>query len=188
MNAEMIKREGNQVVLQLTIDAAVFEKGVQKAYLKERGRYNLPGFRKGKAPQALIEKNFGEGVFFEEAINVVVPEPYGAALDQFSLEPVDRPDLDIIEIGKGKDLVVTATVTVKPEVKLGAYTGIEVEKVSYEVTDEHVQSELDRSLDMNARMVTVEDRAVMDGDTLTIDYKGFVGDHQFEGALPRTRP
>jgi len=181
MNAEMIKREGNQVVLQLTIDAAVFEKGVQKAYLKERGRYNLPGFRKGKAPQALIEKNFGEGVFFEEAINVVVPEPYGAALDQFSLEPVDRPDLDIIEIGKGKDLVVTATVTVKPEVKLGAYTGIEVEKVSYEVTDEHVQSELDRSLDMNARMVTVEDRAVMDGDTLTIDYKGFVGEHQFEG-------
>lgn len=181
MNAELIKREGNQVVLKLTIDAQVFEKGVQQAYLKERGRYNLPGFRKGKAPQMLIEKNFGEGVFFEEAINVVVPEPYAAALDQFSLEPVDRPDLDIEEIGKGKDLVVTATVTVKPEVVLGAYMGEEVEKVTYEVTDSEVEAELERSRDMNSRMVTVEDRPVQDGDTLSMDYKGFVGDHQFEG-------
>lgn len=181
MTAEMIKKEGNQVVLKLTIDADTFEKGIQKAYIKERGKYNLPGFRKGKTPQQLIEKNFGEGVFFEEAINVVVPEPYAAALDQFSLEPVDRPDLDIEDVGKGKDLVVTATVTVKPEVVLGEYLGAEVEKVSFEVTDEEVEAELERSRDMNARMVTVEDRAVQDGDTLTIDYSGFVGDHQFEG-------
>lgn len=181
MKAEMIKREGNQVVLQLTIGADVFEGGIQKAYLKERGKYNIPGFRKGKVPRQLIEKNFGDGVFFEEAINVVVPEPYGQALDQFALEPVDRPDLDIIEIGKGKDLVVTATVTVKPEVKLGEHMGLEVEKVAHEVTEEHVDSELERSRDMNARMIVVEDRPVQDGDTLTIDYKGFVGDHQFEG-------
>lgn len=181
MKAEMIKREGNQVVLKLTIDAEVFEKGIQKAYLKERGKYNLPGFRKGKAPQQLIEKNFGDGIFFEEAINIVVPEPYGAALDEFALEPVDRPDLDIEDIGRGKELVVTATVTVKPEVILGDYMGAEVEKVSYEVADADVDAELERSRDMNARMVTVEDRAVQDGDTLTIDYKGFVGDHQFEG-------
>lgn len=181
MKSEIIKREGNQVVLKLTIDADVFEKGIQKAYLKERGKYNLPGFRKGKAPQQLIEKNFGDGVFFEEAINIVVPEPYGAALDEFSLEPVDRPDLDIEDIGRGKELVVTATVTVKPEIVLGEYMGAEVEKVSYEVTDADVEAELERSRDMNARMVSVEDRAVQDGDTLTIDYKGFVGDHQFEG-------
>lgn len=181
MKSEIIKREGNQVVLKLTIDADVFEKGIQKAYLKERGKYNLPGFRKGKAPQQLIEKNFGDGIFFEEAINIVVPEPYGAALDEFSLEPVDRPDLDIEDIGRGKELVVTATVTVKPEVVLGKYMGAEVEKVSYEVTDADVMAELDRSRDMNARMVSVEDRTVQDGDTLTIDYKGFVGDHQFEG-------
>ncbi len=181
MKSEIIKREGNQVVLKLTIDADVFEKGIQKAYLKERGKYNLPGFRKGKAPQQLIEKNFGDGVFFEEAINIVVPEPYGAALDEFSLEPVDRPDLDIEDIGRGKELVVTATVTVKPEVVLGAYMGAEVEKVSYEVTEADVDAELDRSRDMNARMVNVEDRTVQDGDTLTIDYKGFVGDHQFDG-------
>ncbi len=181
MKAEMIKKEGNQVVLKLTIDADVFEKGIQKAYLKERGKYNLPGFRKGKAPQQLIEKNYGEGVFFEEAINLVVPEPYGAALDQFELEPVDRPDLDIEDVGKGKELVVTATVTVKPEVTLGAYLGAEIEKVSYEVTDAEVEAELERSRDMNSRMVTVEDRAVQDGDTLTMDYAGYVGDHQFEG-------
>jgi len=181
MKAEMIKKEGNQVVLKLTIDAETFEKGIQKAYIKERGKYNLPGFRKGKAPQQLIEKNYGEGVFFEEAINVVVPEPYAAALDQFSLEPVDRPDLDIEDVGKGKELVVTATVTVKPEVTLGEYAGVEIEKVSYEVTDVEVDAELEKSRDMNARMVTVEDRPVQDGDTLTIDYKGFVGDHQFEG-------
>lgn len=181
MKSEIIKREGNQVVLKLTIDADVFEKGIQKAYLKERGKYNLPGFRKGKAPQQLIEKNFGDGIFFEEAINIVVPEPYGAALDEFSLEPVDRPDLDIEDIGRGKELVVTATVTVKPEVVLGEYMGAEVEKVNYEVTDADVEAELERSRDMNARMVSVEDRAVLDGDTLTIDYKGFVGEHQFEG-------
>jgi len=181
MNAEMIKKEGNQVVLKLTINADVFEKGIQKAYLKERGKYNLPGFRKGKAPQQLIEKNYGEGVFFEEAINVVVPEPYAAALEQFSLDPVDRPDLDIEDVGKGKDLVVTATVTVKPEVALGAYQGVEIEKVSYDVTDADVDAELERSRDMNARMVTVEDRPVQNGDTLNIDYKGFVGEHQFEG-------
>lgn len=181
MNAEMIKREGNQVVLKLTIDAETFENGLQKAYLKERGKYNLPGFRKGKAPRQLIEKNFGEGVFFEEAINTVVPEPYAAALDQFALEPVDRPDLDIEEVGKGKELIVTATVTVKPEVTLGEYKGVEIEKVTYEVTDAEVEAELERSRDMNARMVTVEDRPVQDGDTLTIDYQGFVGDHQFEG-------
>lgn len=181
MNAEMIKKEGNQVVLKLTIDAETFEKGIQKAYAKERGKYNLPGFRKGKAPQQLIEKNYGEGVFFEEAINIVVPEPYAAALDQFSLEPVDRPDLDIEDVGKGKDLVVTATVTVKPEVVLGEYKGVEIEKVSYEVTDADVEAELEKSRDMNSRMVTVEDRAVQNGDTLTIDYAGFVGDHQFEG-------
>lgn len=181
MKAEMIKREGNQVVLKLTINADTFEKGIQKAYLKERGKYNLPGFRKGKAPQQLIEKNYGEGVFFEEAINVVVPEPYAAALDQFSLEPVDRPDLDVEDVGKGKELVVTATVTVKPEVVLGTYMGVEVEKVSYEVTDADVNEELERSRDMNARMVTVEDRPVQDGDTLTMDYAGFVGEHQFDG-------
>lgn len=181
MKAEMIKREGNQVVLKLTIDADTFEKGIQKAYLKERGKYNLPGFRKGKAPQQLIEKNYGEGVFFEEAINTVVPEPYGAALDQFSLEPVDRPDLDIEDVGKGKDLIVTATVTVKPEVVLGEYKGVEIEKVNYDVTDADVDAELEKSRDLNSRMVTVEDRPVQDGDTLTIDYAGFVGDHQFEG-------
>ena len=181
MKSEIIKKEGNQVVLKLTIDADVFEKSIQKAYQKERGKYNLPGFRKGKAPQQLIEKNYGDGVFFEEAINIAVPEPYAAALDEFELEPVDRPDLDIEDIGRGKDLVVTATVTVKPEVVLGDYVGAEVEKVSYEVTDADVEAELERSRDMNARMVNIEDRPVQDGDTLTIDYKGFVGDEQFEG-------
>lgn len=181
MKAELIKREGNQVSLKMTVDAAEFEKGVQKAYLKERGKFRLPGFRKGKAPRKILEAQYGTGVFYEEAINLLLPEHYPAALDELNIEPVDRPEIDIEEVGKEEGLVVKAEVTVKPEVALGEYKAIEVEKVEYTVSDEDVDAELERSRDMNARMINIEDRAVADGDTVTIDYKGFVGDDQFEG-------
>lgn len=181
MKAEFIKREGNLVSLKMMIDASEFEKGVQKAYLKERGKFSIPGFRKGKTPRKVIETQYGAGVFYEEAINILLPENYGKALDELKLDVVDRPEIDIEDVDKEKGLVVTADVTVKPEVKLGDYKAIEVEKVEHTVSDEDVDAELEKSREMNSRLVTIEDRAVEDGDTVTIDYKGFVGEDQFEG-------
>lgn len=181
MSFELVKKESGKVTLNLTIPQAEFEKAVEKAYHKEASKYNLQGFRKGKAPRKMIEAQYGEGVFFEEAINIVLPEYYGKAVDGLKLEPVDRPDVDILEIGKGVDIKIEAVVTVKPEVKVGAYKGVSAEAVKVTVSDEDIQKELEKTREMNARMVTVEDRAVMDGDTATIDYAGFAGDDQFEG-------
>lgn len=181
MKAELIKREGNQVSIKVMIDAQEFEKGVQKAYLKERGKFRLPGFRKGKAPRKILEAQYGTGAFFEEAINILLPEHYPTAIDELNLDPVDRPEIDIEEIDKEKGLIIAAEVTVKPEVKLGEYKAIEVEKVEHTVSDEDVVAELTKTQEMNSRLVTVEDRPVADGDTVTIDYKGFVGEEQFEG-------
>lgn len=181
MKAELIKREGNMVSLKMTIDATEFEKGVQKAYLKERGKFGIPGFRKGKTPRKVIETQYGAGVFYEEAINLLLPEHYGKALDDLKLDVVDRPEIDIEDVDKEKGLVVTADVLVKPEVKLGDYKNIEVEKVEHTVSDEDVDAEMQKTLELNSRLVTIEDRPVADGDTVTIDYKGFIGEEQFEG-------
>lgn len=181
MKAELIKKEGNQVSLKMMIDATEFEKGIQKAYLKERGKFNIPGFRKGKTPRKIIETQYGKGVFFEEAINIVFPEHYTSAIDELKLEPVDRPEIDIENVDDETGIVITAEVTVKPDVKLGEYKNLEVKKVEHEVTDEDIDAELEKSREMNARLVSIEDRAVADGDTVTIDYKGFLGEEQFEG-------
>ena len=181
MNSTITKKENNEVTLQIKVDAGDFEKAVQQAYMKNRKRFNIPGFRKGKAPRKIIEMQYGEGVFYEDAINTLLPVEYDKAIEEHNLEPVDRPNVDIEEIEKGTDLVFTATVTVKPEVTLGEYKGIEVEKVEYNVTDEDVQKELERVRDLNARLVNVEDRPVQKDDTVIIDYKGFVDGEQFEG-------
>ncbi len=181
MKAEFVKKEGNQVSFKMTVDKTEFESAVQKAYIKTRGRFNIPGFRKGKTPRQVIETNYGVGVFYEEAINVLLPEHYPTVVDELAIDPVDRPDFDIESIDKEEGVVITGEVTVKPEVKLGAYNGVEVEKVEYTVSDEDVDAELGKTQEQNARVVNVEDRPVQDGDTALIDYKGFVGEEQFEG-------
>lgn len=167
--------------MQITVSPEAFEKAVQGAYLKNRSRFSIPGFRKGKAPRKIIEQQYGVGVFYDDAINALLPEYYGQAIDELAIEPVDRPDVDIVEIEKGKPFVFTAEVAVRPEVELGEYKGVEVEKITVEVTDEQIQDELTKSQEMNSRMVTVDDRPVADGDIVTIDYKGFVGEDQFDG-------
>ena len=181
MDSTMVKKEDNKVTLQITVSAEDFNKAVHQSYLKNRKRFNIPGFRKGKAPRKVIEMQYGEGVFYEDAINIALPEKYDRAVEEHNLEPVDRPDVDIEQIEKDKDLVFTATVTVKPEVKLGDYKGIEVEKIEYNVTDEDVDNEIEKMRDQNSRLVSIEDRSVQKDDTAIIDYKGFVGDEQFEG-------
>jgi trigger factor len=181
MDSTIVKKENNKVTLQINVSAEEFNKAVHQSYLKNRKRFNIPGFRKGKAPRKVIEMQYGEGVFYEDAINIVLPEKYDRAVEEHNLEPVDRPDIDIEDIEKDKDLVFTASVTVKPEVKLGEYKGIEVEKIEYNVTDEDVDNEIEKMRDQNSRLVNIEDRPVQNDDNVIIDYKGFVGEEQFEG-------
>jgi len=169
------KIENNKVKLKFQVDAQDFEKALDKSYMKNKGRFLIPGFRKGKAPRRLIERYYGEGVFYEDAFNEIFQEVYWKAVEENSLEPVDYPTVDEIEqIGSGKDLMFTASVVVKPEVELGQYKGIEVEKVEYNVTDKDVEDALKRIQERYARWVAVEDRPVKEGDLVTLDYEGFV--------------
>ncbi|QIB27374.1 trigger factor [Caloranaerobacter azorensis] len=181
MNSEIIKKENYNVTLKIEIDDKKFKEGVQKAYLKNRHRFNIPGFRKGKAPRKIIEARYGEGIFYEDAINIVFPEAYNEAIKQHNLKPVDRPVIDIEQIESGKPVVFTAEVIVKPEVKLGDYKGIEVEKIEYNVTEKDVEDELKSMQERNARLVEVTDRPAKEGDILTIDYEGYVDGEKFEG-------
>ncbi|QEK12923.1 trigger factor [Crassaminicella thermophila] len=180
MSSTVVKKENNEVTLKIQVSAEDFEKGIQKAYNKMKGRFNIPGFRKGKAPRKIVELHYGREVFYEEAINEVFPKAYESAIDEHNLEPVDRPSLDFDEIVKGQDVVFTVTVTVKPEVTLGDYKGIEVEKKEYNVTNEDVEKEIEGLRERNARLIAVE-RPIKTGDTVIIDYAGFVGEEQFEG-------
>lgn len=175
------KKENNKVSFNIEIPAGDFEKGLQKAYLKNRGHFNIPGFRKGKVPRKIIEMNYGEEIFYEDAINSVLPEAYDKAIVELELDPVDSPEVDIEQIEKDKPVMVKIQVEVKPEVKLGDYKSIEIEKVEYNVTDELVENELKSVQDMNGRIIDAGDRAVKEGDILTIDYAGYVGEEQFEG-------
>jgi trigger factor len=152
-----------------------------KSYLKNVKKFNIAGFRKGKAPRKIIERHYGEAVFYEDAINIVCPDAYDEAVKEHNLDPVDRPDIDIVEIESGKGLIFKATVTVKPEVVLGQYKGIEAEKKEYNVTDEDVNKEIEKMREKNARLVEVSDRPVKNGDITIIDFKGFIDDNQFEG-------
>jgi len=181
MSTTVEKKENNKVTLKFQVEYNEFDKAVQKAYLQNRSKFNISGFRKGKAPRKIIESRYGEGVFYEDAINIVLPEAYSDAIDENNIEPVDRPDIDISELEKGKPVIFTAEVTVKPEVELGEYKGIEVEKNEYNVTDEDVENELKTMQDRNARLVAVEDREVKEGDTVVIDYSGSVDGEKFEG-------
>lgn len=181
MKAILEKKENNIATFTFEISEANFEEALQKAYVQNRGKFNIPGFRKGKVPRQIIEMNYGSEIFYEEAINIILPEAYNNAVVELGLEPVDQPEVDIEEIEKGKPILVKVDVAVKPEVTLGDYKSIEIEKIEYNVTDEHVEDELKSVQEMNARIIDAGDRPVENGDILTIDYAGFVGEEQFEG-------
>ncbi|MDH8678929.1 trigger factor [Fusibacter bizertensis] len=181
MKYEILKKENSEVTIKVTVAAEEFDKAVLAVYNKDKGKFNIPGFRKGKAPKTIIEKQYGEGVFYEDAVNSLLQLHYEKALDELSIEPVARPDIDIEEVAAKSNLVFTAVVTVAPEFELEGYKGIEVEKINAEVTDEMIDAEIEKTRNMNARLVSVTDRPVQNDDTVIIDYKGFVGEHQFDG-------
>ncbi len=171
----------NELKLEFTIEAKVFDEGIKKVFNKNAKYFNIPGFRKGKAPMNIVEKYYGDEIFYEDAFNEVVPSVYDEAVKTEKLEVVSKPKIDIVQIGKGKDLIFTAIVETKPEVKLGKYKGISVEKIEYKVTDKDIEDELNRMAERNSRMITVSDRAAKKGDTAVIDFLGTVDGVPFEG-------
>lgn len=177
----MEKIENNVATLEILVSPEDFGKAMQKAYKKNVKRFNIPGFRKGKAPMKIIEVQYGEGVFYEDAFDFVFPEAYKKAIEENNLEPVARPDIDIEAMSRKEGVVIKTTVALMPEVELGEYKGIEVEKKEYNVTDEDVEKELEAMQEKNARLVAIEDRPVKEGDTVIIDFKGFVDGEAFEG-------
>ena len=181
VNAKVETIEKNVVQLEIEVDAAKFEEGMRKSFQKNAKRFNIPGFRRGKAPRNIVERYYGKEVLYEDAINFVCPDAYEEAVEQSGIHPVDRPEIDIKQIGDGKNLIFTAKVTVKPEVELGEYKGIEVNKVEAKVTDEDVEKELQRALERNARLITIEDRGIQTGDIAVIDFEGFIDGVPFEG-------
>ncbi len=173
------KKEKNTVELTIQVDAETFEAAVQKAYLKNRGRINVPGFRKGKAPRKIIEGMYGSGVFYEDAVNAVYPDAYAQAVKEQGLDDVGYPKVELQEVGKD-GVIFKALVSVRPEVKLGTYKGLTAEKAEVEITDADIEGELQPYIDRATRLVTV-DRAARNGDTVVIDFEGFDNGTPFEG-------
>lgn len=182
MNCKVEKKENaNEVKLEITIEAEKFENAIKKVYFQSAKYFNIPGFRKGKAPQHIVERYYGKEIFYEDAFNEVVPAEYEKALEENKIEAVARPKIDVVKMEKGQDLVFTAIVATKPEVELGKYKGIEIEKIEYTVEDEAVENEIKTMQEKNARLITIEDRAVEQGDITTIDFEGFADGVAFEG-------
>ena len=181
MSVQVEKLEHNMAKLTIEVEASKFDAAMKKAYNKKKGSFNLPGFRKGKVPMYIIEKEYGAGVFYEDAANELMPEAYAEALEESGLDVVSRPEVDVTQIGKGQNFIFTAEVALKPEVKLGQYKGLDVQKDSADVTDEEVEAKLKEAQEQNAREITVEDRAVQDGDIITLNYAGTVDGVAFDG-------
>lgn len=182
MNSKVEKLENSQVKIEITIEAEKFEEATQKAFFRNASQFSVPGFRKGKAPRNIVERHYGESVLFEEAFNIVAPDVYDEVIKENNLEVVSAPEIDITQIGKDKDLIFTAVVTVKPEIKLGKYKGIKVEKKDYPVTDKDVDENIKQMAEKNARIVSADKRhKVKKGDTAVIDFEGFVDGVAFEG-------
>ncbi len=173
--------EKNLVKVVFEVSAEDFEAAISKVYAKNSSKYSVPGFRKGKVPRAVVEKYYTKAVFYDDALNAVLPEAYEAAIKEADLEPVARPELDVEEIKDGEPVVFTALVTTKPEVTLGKYKGIEIEKIEHTVTDEDVDREIEAVRARNARLVPVEDRSAQNGDIAVIDFEGFSDGKAFEG-------
>ena len=182
MECKVEKTENaNEVKLNVTIEAEKFDEAIKKVYFKSAKYFNIPGFRKGKAPMNIVEKYYGKEIFYEDAFNEVVPEELEKAVEENKLEVVSRPDIDVTQIGKGQDLIFTAVFQTKPEAKLGKYKGVEIKKIEYKVTDEDIEHELGHMQEHNSRLISVEDRPVEKGDIANINFEGFVDGVAFEG-------
>lgn len=188
MSLQVEKLENNTAKLTIEVQAEEFDKAIQTAYQKNKNKFNVPGFRKGKVPYAMVEKMYGAGVFYEEAANELIPDAYANAAAESELEIVARPEINVTQIEKGKPFVFEAEVTLKPEIKLGKYKGVKVEAMDTTVTDEDVAAELDKVKEQNARLVAADDKAVEDGDQTTIDFEGFVDGVAFEGGKGEDYP
>ena len=188
MSLQVEKLEKNTAKLTIEVPAEQFAAAMKNAYEKTKNRYNIPGFRKGKAPYQMIKQMFGAGVFFEDAANEVIDATYPDAAKESGLDIVSRPSVSREQIEEGKSLVYTATVAVKPEVTLGEYKGVEVQKAKAEVTDEDIEAEINRVREQNSRLITVDDRGVEDGDRVTIDFDGYVDGKRFDGGKSEDYP
>ena len=181
MTTTFEKLSSNKVKLGFVVEPEKFDEGLKKAYNKLKGRINIPGFRKGKAPMKVIENHYGEGVFYEDAFDAIFPEIYQAALKEHDVQAVDRPEIDVEQIGRGKELKFTAEVFVRPDVELGEYKNLGIVKTVDEVTDDDVNAEIERARERSARWVEITDRPAKLDDQVNIDYAGFDGDEQFDG-------
>lgn len=181
MNVKVETLEKSMIKLTIEVDAERFEQGMKHAYNKNKGKINMPGFRKGRAPRQLIEKNYGPEIFYEDAVNYIMPDAYDKAVEDNDLQVVSRPEIDVEQVEKGKAMIFTAKVAVKPEVTLGEYKGLEIEKVEVNVTDEDIDVEINKVKEQNSRLITVTDRDVEDGDEVIVDFEGFVDGVAFEG-------
>ncbi len=181
MSVTVEKLEKSMAKLTVEVLPEEFEKAVQQAYLKQKGKLSIPGFRKGKAPRAMIEKMYGAGIFYEDAANAILPEAYANAAKESELDITSTPDIEVTQIEKGKPFIFTATVALKPDVTLGIYKGVEVPRTDVTVTDEDVEAALKKEQDKNSRLVTLDDEAAADGDTVNLDYAGTIDGVAFEG-------
>ena len=188
MSLQVEKMEKNMAKLTIEVSAEELEKALQGAYNKQKGQISVPGFRKGKVPRQMIEKMYGAAIFYDDAANALIPEAYSKAYDESGLEIVSQPKIEVVQIEKGKPFIFTAEVATKPEVTLGEYKGLKVDKVSNRVTAKEVDAKLEEEQKKNARTITVEDRAVQDGDEVVLDFEGFVNGVAFEGGKGENYP
>lgn len=188
MSLQVEKLEKNMAKLTIETSVEEFEKAIEKAYQKQKSKISIPGFRKGKVPRQMVERMYGKEVFFEEAANIMIPDAYDKALDECEEEIVSSPKIEVTQIETGKPFIFTATVALKPEVKLGKYKGVKIDKIETEVTEEEVDAQIERERENNARNITVDDRPVEDGDMTTLDFEGFVDGEAFEGGKGENYP
>ncbi len=188
MSVQVEKLEKNMAKLTIEVSAAEFEKALEDAFLKNKNKISIPGFRKGKVPRQMVEKMYGPEIFYEDAANALIPDAYSKALDECEEDIVSSPEIDVTQIEKGKSFIFTATVALKPEVKLGKYKGVKVETTEVTVTDEEVDAKIEKERENNARTIEVTDRPVKDGDMTVLDFEGFVDGVAFDGGKGENYP
>ena len=188
MSVQVEKLEKNMAKLTIEVSAAEFEKALEDAFLKNKNKISVPGFRKGKVPRQMVEKMYGPEIFYEDAANALIPDAYSKALDECEEDIVSSPEIDVTQIEKGKSFIFTATVALKPEVKLGKYKGVKVEAAEVTVTDEEVDAKIEKERENNARTIEVTDRPVKDGDMTVLDFEGFVDGVAFDGGKGENYP
>lgn len=187
MSVQVENLEHNMAKLTIEVEAAEFDAACKKVYNRKKGSYNLPGFRKGKVPMNMLEKTYGPGIFYEDAANEIMPKAYADALEETKLDVVSAPEVDVTQIGKGQNFIFTVSVAVRPEVTLGEYKGLGVEKETVEVADAEVEAELKKAQEQNAREITIEDRPVKEGDIITLNYAGTIDGVPFDGGTAESQ-